>query len=224
MPIHTITKNGKHFYKWGRHGKIYRSRAQAVRQAQAAHASGFTEAQQEQILKDLLLEAAQTATSIVEEESTEYDIADPRALSEIMKQLHAENVVLTYQAKAAHWNVEGSNFPQYHELLATIYQDYDGTEDRYAETVRMLKDFPCPDLHSVLSTATLNDGFDTVTTDPRILLQQIYTDTEAFIEMLKVAYTVAEEQNDSGVSGFLQERIEAASKVCWKLRSTLSRV
>ena len=39
MPIRRV-KGG---YKWGSHGKVYKSRAGAVRQAQAAHAAGFKE-------------------------------------------------------------------------------------------------------------------------------------------------------------------------------------
>jgi len=43
MPIHKMTKGGKTVYKWGRHGKEYPTRAQAVKQAQAAHAAGYQE-------------------------------------------------------------------------------------------------------------------------------------------------------------------------------------
>jgi len=39
MPIHKI--DGK--WQWGQHGKKYKTRAGAVRQAQAAHAAGFKE-------------------------------------------------------------------------------------------------------------------------------------------------------------------------------------
>lgn len=41
MPIHTITRNGKKYYKWGNSGKEYPTRAGAVAQAQAAYASGY---------------------------------------------------------------------------------------------------------------------------------------------------------------------------------------
>jgi hypothetical protein len=37
MPIRKV-KGG---YKWGKHGKVYKQRAGAVRQARAAHASGY---------------------------------------------------------------------------------------------------------------------------------------------------------------------------------------
>lgn len=37
MPIYK-TKGG---YRWGKHGKVYKSRSGAVRQARAAYASGY---------------------------------------------------------------------------------------------------------------------------------------------------------------------------------------
>ena len=43
MPIHKVTKNGKTGYQWGNHGKVYKDRADAVKQAQAAHANGYQE-------------------------------------------------------------------------------------------------------------------------------------------------------------------------------------
>lgn len=39
MPIHKV-KGG---WQWGNHGKVYATRAGAVKQAQAAHASGYQE-------------------------------------------------------------------------------------------------------------------------------------------------------------------------------------
>lgn len=42
MPIHRAKgpKGGKG-WQWGQHGKVYPTRAGAVRQAQAAHAAGY---------------------------------------------------------------------------------------------------------------------------------------------------------------------------------------
>lgn len=43
MPIHKITQNGKTYYRWGDHGKMYPNRSDAEKQAQAAHAAGYKE-------------------------------------------------------------------------------------------------------------------------------------------------------------------------------------
>jgi hypothetical protein len=41
MPVQTVNKNGKTFYRWGRYGKLYPTRSQAERQGQAAYAAGY---------------------------------------------------------------------------------------------------------------------------------------------------------------------------------------
>jgi hypothetical protein len=39
MPIHKVAGG----YKWGNHGTVYKTRAEAAKQAQAAHANGYKE-------------------------------------------------------------------------------------------------------------------------------------------------------------------------------------
>ena len=43
MPIHKITQNGKTYYRYGDHGKMYTNRADAEKQAAAIHAAGYVE-------------------------------------------------------------------------------------------------------------------------------------------------------------------------------------
>lgn len=43
MPIQVITIKGERYYRWGDHGKPYKNRADAEKQAQAAYASGYKE-------------------------------------------------------------------------------------------------------------------------------------------------------------------------------------
>jgi hypothetical protein len=39
MPVHVITKNGRRYYQWGNHGKVYPTRAEAEAQGRAIEAS-----------------------------------------------------------------------------------------------------------------------------------------------------------------------------------------
>ena len=42
MPVHRVVKEGKTVgYKWGGRGKVYPTRAQAMKQAAAAYANGY---------------------------------------------------------------------------------------------------------------------------------------------------------------------------------------
>lgn len=42
MPVHKVIKDGRTIgYQWGETGKVYRTKAQAERQARAIYASGY---------------------------------------------------------------------------------------------------------------------------------------------------------------------------------------
>lgn len=43
MPIKRVIKNGKFYYQWGEHGKLYPTKQQAVKQMKAAFANGYRE-------------------------------------------------------------------------------------------------------------------------------------------------------------------------------------
>ena len=51
MPIQVVTKNGERMYRWGDHGKLYKNRSDAEKQAQAAYASGYKEPQKDMAKK-----------------------------------------------------------------------------------------------------------------------------------------------------------------------------
>lgn len=41
MPVQRLTVNGKVYYRWGEHGKLYEKREDAEKQGRAAYASGY---------------------------------------------------------------------------------------------------------------------------------------------------------------------------------------
>lgn len=42
MPVHQVVKNGKVVgWQWGNHGKVYKTKEEALRQARAAYAAGY---------------------------------------------------------------------------------------------------------------------------------------------------------------------------------------
>ena len=50
----------------------------------------------------------------------------------------ADSFVLYFKAHAYHWNVEGINFPQYHDFFAELYQEIHAAIDPMAEQIRTL--------------------------------------------------------------------------------------
>lgn len=41
MPVQRVIQNGKTYYKWGEHGKLYDKKEDAEKQGRAAYASGY---------------------------------------------------------------------------------------------------------------------------------------------------------------------------------------
>ena len=62
-------------------------------------------------------------------------------LIQTLKELLGSTVALRYKAHGYHWNVEGDDFQQYHELFGDIYTALDGSIDTMAEWIRMLGDY-----------------------------------------------------------------------------------
>ena len=59
-------------------------------------------------------------------------------LEQCLKVLLADTVAMKFTAHGFHWNVEGPDFSEYHELFETIYVDVDSAIDPIAENIRKL--------------------------------------------------------------------------------------
>lgn len=42
MPVNTVYKDGKKYYRWGSKGKLYTKKSDAEKQGRAAYAAGYT--------------------------------------------------------------------------------------------------------------------------------------------------------------------------------------
>jgi len=71
-----------------------------------------------------------------EENATNAHDAAKVALTLMMKRVLADGYVLYYAAHSSHWNVEGSNFPQYHTFFEKIYTEVFEELDKIAEQIR----------------------------------------------------------------------------------------
>ena len=140
-------------------------------------------------------------------------------LADSLKGLLANSFAYYLKAAGFHWNVEGRNFPQYHEFLGELYSDVYGTIDRIAEHIRAL-DVYTPFSFSRL--AALSEIQDQVKI-PRaeLMMAEILHDTEILLHCLQKCFAAATECGEEGVANFLAERLEAMSKWRWQIRSIL---
>lgn len=118
-----------------------------------------------------------------------------------------------------HWNVEGPNFKEYHDLFGTIYEEVYNSIDDFAENIRKLNAYT-PGSFTRLSMLTqINDEIDIPSAEN--MVSELLTDSDKSVQVFKMVYDIAEEYGEHGLSNFLAERMDAHRKHSWMLRSIL---
>ena len=138
-------------------------------------------------------------------------------LADQLKITQADAFVLYLKAHFYHWNIEGPNFPQYHDFLQNFYQEVFASVDSIAELIRTL-DVYAPGTLSRLQSLT-NIEESEVIPDAMTMVKNILAQNNVMLETLKKGYNMAEEEKQFGISNFLQDRIQAHEKHGWMLRS-----
>jgi starvation-inducible DNA-binding protein len=136
-----------------------------------------------------------------------------------MKVYLADNVALGMKAQQYHWNVEGNNFPQYHDFLGDLYVEIDGVIDNIGEFIRTLDAYAPLGPRRIAELTTLDDT--EVAPDAMVMFRNLYNDNNKVINTIMEAFRLAERYTEIGLSNFLQDRIVAHKKHQWMLRSIL---
>lgn len=140
-------------------------------------------------------------------------------LIQSMKKLLGTTFAFYIRAHGCHWNVEGQNFTQFHDLFAEIYEEVYGAVDPLAENIRKLGSYAPA---SFARFSELSDIVDEVKiANSRSMLEQLLADNEIVLSSIAVAYKLAEQVGEHGISNFLADRQDQHQKHAWKLTSTL---
>lgn len=143
------------------------------------------------------------------------------SLVEKMKVVLADTFAMYLKAHNYHWNVEGSNFPQYHEFLGNLYEELHGAVDPIAEHIRALDAYAPGSLTRFRELSSIKDS---MTPPPTMsMMSELYGDNEIVMASLKSAYQSAETMGEIGLSNFIQDRYDAHKIHAWMLRSILKR-
>jgi DNA-binding ferritin-like protein len=152
------------------------------------------------------------------QESVEVEEADPSGTAAALQKVLNNTLVFYFAAHRAHWNVEGDDFSEFHDLFGNIYEDAQGSIDRLAENIRKVQSFPS-NLTEVVMSADFKDDCDCK--DAMGMSQMLLEKNVTLNESILSAFTVANEANEQGVANFLAERDDMAKKWSWQLRSIL---
>ena len=136
-----------------------------------------------------------------------------------LKVAHANTFLMYYRALACHWNVVGSDFPEYHAFFNDLYDDLYGAVDPLAENIRKLNDFPPYSIKELYDHKTVKEASQTyVLTE---MLEGLLEDNEEVIASLNKVFSLASKNNKQGLCNFLADRIDTHEKHDWMLRVSL---
>ena len=134
-----------------------------------------------------------------------------------LKKVHADAFTFYLKAHFYHWNVEGPDFPQYHDFLQNLYQEVFASVDTLAELIRTLDSYAPGTLTRLKELTTIEETDDVP--DAKTMMTRLLQENNILRASLLTAYTTADTTGEVGISNFLQDRIQAHEKHSWMLRS-----
>jgi len=140
------------------------------------------------------------------------------ALVKELQELMGDVTVFYFRAHGYHWNVEGEDFSQYHNLFEDIYSDVYGSIDPLAENIRKLGEYAPFKLDTLIKLASLEDS--KVPTNPRAMAKDLLEANESLIEILKSVFHTANDDDEQGIANFIAERIDMHQKWAWQLKAS----
>jgi starvation-inducible DNA-binding protein len=140
-------------------------------------------------------------------------------LINLIKVLLADNITLKLKSHGYHWNVEGIEFSQYHELFGEIYADYEQATDTYAEWLRKLDAYAPFKLSRFIE---LNEvGEPEITSDPIIMSKDLLMANDMVTMKINDAFDIATAQRQQGLANFFADRISMHQRWHWQLSASV---
>ena len=137
-----------------------------------------------------------------------------------LKVILGTNFALYLKSHNYHWNIEGPNFPQYHDFLNTFYTEVFAQIDPIAEHIRYLDSYAPGSMERFLELADIEEAVDVIPS-ALSMMTQLKSDNDRYIIHLRAGVAAAEQANEPAVGNFLQDLLGAHQKKSWMLRSII---
>jgi len=139
-------------------------------------------------------------------------------LIEKLKVVLADTFTMYMRTHGYHWNVIGSDFPQYHEFFGDLYEELHGAVDDIAEQLRQINSFAPGTLQRMVELSTIPE--DEKIPQASKMITNLIAANDVVITDLIDAYKASEAAGEYGLSNFLQDRMMAHKKHGWMLKAT----
>jgi starvation-inducible DNA-binding protein len=135
-----------------------------------------------------------------------------------LKVVLANTFTMYMKTHGYHWNVIGSDFPQYHDFFGDLYAEVHGAVDDIAEQLRQINSFAPGSLQRMKELSELEED-DLIPNAAKMVVNLIAANDKVLSSLIE-CYEMAEEAKEYGLSNFLQDRITAHKKHGWMLKAT----
>jgi starvation-inducible DNA-binding protein len=142
-------------------------------------------------------------------------------LADSLKKLLANSYAFTIKAQQFHWNVEGPNFPQYHEFFGDLYSEVYGSIDKTAEYIRTLDSYTPGSLERFNELSDIKG--QTMIPRAELMFAELLQDNEIVLHCLGECMAHAKNENNYGIENYIAERMDAHNKHGWMLKATLKK-
>jgi starvation-inducible DNA-binding protein len=142
-------------------------------------------------------------------------------LSDNLKILLGSTFVEYTKIHGFHFNIEGSDFPQYHEFLNTFYSEVFETIDTIGEYIRTLGSYTPGGVSRMTELSIIQDQLKVPRAE--LMFAELLQDTEIIIELVKTIFNEASHAQEQGIANFMAELQDLYGKKAWMIRSILKR-
>ena len=142
-------------------------------------------------------------------------------LTKTLTTLLSNTIAYYVKAHAAHWNVIGPDFGEYHALFEHIYSETYEAIDPLAEILRKLGVSTPNSLENFNASKTLTT--ENVQSDAVSLADDLLNATQIILKSYKEAFDQATSDNEQGIANFLAEQIDHYEMWRWQLSASLGK-
>lgn len=135
--------------------------------------------------------------------------------------LLADTHILNVKLHNYHWNIQGSQFSQIHEMTEKYYEYFFGVYDDVAERILQLGGKPLASVKAYLEATKLNEEEGSAFA-PEQVLKAVLADFESVHGTVLEIMSLCDEANDISTGNMLGNIIDWLEKTMWMLRQTLS--
>jgi starvation-inducible DNA-binding protein len=145
------------------------------------------------------------------------DAKKRKSIVEGLNGILADTFTLYYKTHASHWNVEGEDFKQFHDMFEAQYTQLWKALDEIAERIRALDAYAPVSMKSLLTHGDLKETGQHP--DAVQMARNLVEDHEDLSQTLAKAINMAQDANDAATADLLTKRLGEHEKTAWMLRS-----